>query len=51
MQSHIKFMCFVLVFYEAMLGLLNWPVDKEVQCLDLQFHLEAFEFMMTLCSL
>ena len=50
MQSHIKLMCFVLGFYEALLGLLN-PVDKEVQYLDLQFHLEAFEYMMILCSL
>ena len=50
MQSHIKLMCFVLGFYEALLGLLN-PVNKEVRCLDLQFHLEAFEFMMILCSL
>ena len=47
MQSHIKLMCFVLGFYEALLGL----VAKEVRCLDLQFHLEAFEFMMILCSL
>ena len=43
MQSHIKLMCFVLGFYEALLGLLN-SVKKEVRCLDLQFHLEAFEF-------
>ena len=50
MQSHIKLMCFVLGFYEALLGLLN-PVNKEVRYLDLQFHLEAFEFMMILCSL
>ena len=50
MQSHIKLMCFVLGFYEALLGLLN-PINKEVQCLDLQFHLEAFEFMIILCSL
>ena len=50
MQSHIKLMCFVLGFYEALLGLLN-PVNKELRCLDLQFHLEAFEFMMILCSL
>ena len=42
MQSDIKLMCFVLGFYEALLGLLN-PVDKEVRCLDLQFHLEAFD--------
>ena len=28
MQSHIKLMCFVLGFYEALLGLLN-PVDKK----------------------
>ena len=34
-----------------MLGLLNRPVAEEVQCLDLQFHLEAFEFMRILCSL
>ena len=51
MQSHIKLMCFVLGFYEALLGLLNQPVAKEVRCLDLQFHLEAFEFMIILCSL
>ena len=53
MQSHIKLMCFVLGFYEALalLGLLNWSVAKEVRCLDLQFHLEAFEFMMILFSL
>ena len=50
MQSHIKLMCFVLGFYEALLGLLN-PVNKEVRWLDLQFHLETFEFMMILCSL
>ena len=50
MQRHIKLMCFVLGFYEALLGLLN-PVNEEVRCLDLQFHLEAFEFMMILCSL
>ena len=24
------------------------PIDKEVRCMDLQFHLEAFEFMMIL---
>ena len=46
MQSYIKLMCFVLGFYEALLGLLDRPVAKEVQSLDLHFHLEAFEFMM-----
>ena len=51
MQSYIKLMCFVLGFYEALLGLLDRPVAKEVQSLDLQFHLEAFEFMMILFSL
>ena len=47
----LKLTCFLLGFYEALLGLLK-PIDKEVQCLDLQlFHVEAFEFMMILCSL
>ena len=50
MQSQIKLMCFLFGFYEALLGLLN-PVNKEVQYLDLQFHLETFEFMMIYCSL
>ena len=36
-------------FYEALLGFLN-PIDN-VWCLDLQFHLEAFEFTMIHCSL
>ena len=48
--SLIKLMCFALGFYEALLGLLNL-INKEVWCLDLQFHLEAFEFTMILCSL
>ena len=51
MQSHIKLMCFALGIYEALIGLLNWPVAKQVRCLDLQFHLEAFELMMILGSL
>ena len=50
MQSVIKLMYFALRFYEALLGLLH-TVDKEVWCLDLQFHLEGFEFMMIFCSL
>ena len=41
-QNPIKPMCFVHGFYEALLWLLN-PADKGVWCLDLQFHLEAFE--------
>ena len=49
-QSLIKPVCFALGLYEALLGLLN-PVDNEVRCLDLQFYLEAFEFMMIFCSL
>ena len=40
-----KLMCFVLGFYEALLGLLNRPIAKEVRCLGLQFHFEAFEFI------
>ena len=36
-------MCFALGFYEALLGLLNR--------VNLQCHLEAFEYMMILCSL
>ena len=48
--SLIKLTCFALGFYEALLGLLNL-VNKEVWCLDLQFHLEAFEFTMIPCSL
>ena len=47
----MKLMCFVLGFYKVLLGLLNWPVAKEVRSLDLQFYLEAFEFMMILFSL
>ena len=43
-------MWFALGFYEAFLWLLN-PVDKEVWCLDLNFHLERFEFMMILSSM
>ena len=50
MQSLIKLMCFALGFYEAFLGVLN-PPDKEVWCLNLQFHLEAFDFMTILSSL
>ena len=46
-----KPMCFELGFNEALLGLLNWPIAKEVRCLDLQFHLESFELMMILRSL
>ena len=51
MESHIKLMCFVFGFYKALLGLLNRPEAKEVRSLDLQFHLEAFEFMIILFSL
>ena len=40
----LKLACFLLGFYEALLGLLN-PIAKEVRCLDLQFHFEAFEFI------
>ena len=38
-------------FYEALFGLLN-PIDKEVWCLDLQFHLETFPFwwLFVLCE-
>ena len=45
-------MCFALGFYEALLGLLN-PADQGVGSLDLQFHLQVFEFMydiLTECS-
>ena len=41
--------CFSLGFYEDVLGLVNPKI--EVQCLDSQFHLEVFEFMMILSSL
>ena len=44
-KAFIKLTCFALGFYEALLGLLN-RVKKNIQ-----FHLEAFEFMMILCSL
>ena len=37
--------------FKALLGLLNRPVAKGVRSLDLQFHLEAFEFMIILFSL
>ena len=45
MQSHIK-LVLLLGFYEALLRLVNQPVAKEVRCLDLQFHLEAFTWKL-----
>ena len=48
MQSLIKPVHFALGFYEALFGFLN-PIDKEVCCLDLKFHLEAFNLI--LCSM
>ena len=44
-QSLKKLTCFAVGFYETLLELLN-HVKKY-----LQFHLEAFEFMMILCPL
>ena len=48
--SLIKTMHFALGFYMALLWLLN-PYIKKFDVWISTFHLEAFEFMMILCSL